>query len=255
MNIVEETKVLRGIPILTCQKADNSRKPLVIISHGFTRNKEFFKKKGFLRKLAEQGYYAVALDNRLHGERSGLNFKKIVINSFGKVDLFLLRKAIKETADDITQLIDELIVLEEIDEERIALLGISMGGFIAYRSVVIDARIKVAVPIISSPFWDDIPGDISVLHDEKRIDEFIRLSKEFQPSEYLDKFYPTAILMQVGDADQHYDIQKVQSFYEDLKETYRNSPDRLDLKIYSNTKHEFKPEMWKQTLLWLEKFL
>lgn len=255
MKTVEEKKTIKGVPIITCRRADNSKKPLVIISHGFTGNKNDIKKKGYLKELAELGYYAVAIDNRLHGNRPGPNFRTTVIKSFGKVDLFALRKAIKETADDVRLLIDELSILEEVEKDKIAMIGVSMGGFITYRAIAIDDRIKVGIPIISSPFWDDIPGDIPILKDDKMQCELKLLSEKYQPSEYLERYYPTALLMQAGDIDKHYDINKIKSFYDDLKKYYCNSPDKLNLIIYSDTKHEFKAEMWEHALRWLKKFL
>lgn len=56
-------------------------------------------------------------------------------------------------------------------------------------------------------------------------DELKSLSEKYQPSKHLERFYPTALLIQVGDKDKHYDINKIQSFYNSLKEYYRDSPD------------------------------
>lgn len=255
MKIIEEVKTIRDIPVMTCRRDDNLKKPLVIISHGFTGSKADFKKNGCLIELAESGYYAAAVDNRLHGDRPGPNFRETVLRSSDKIDLITLRKAMKETADDVRLLIDELSVLDEIEENRIAMIGISMGGFITYRSIVVDDRIKVGIPIISSPFWDDIPGDIPVLKDDKMINRLALLSKQYQPSEYSDRFYPTALLMQAGDKDKHYDIKKVLRFYNGLNKYYHDFPERLKLIIYPDTKHEFKHEMWEQSLQWLKDHL
>lgn len=156
--IIVEKKNLQGIPVLVARKDDNEKKPLVILSHGFTLSKETYSEKGYLKELAELGYYAVAIDNRLHGDRPGPGFQECVIDASGKIRLEPLRLAIKETADDVKLLIDELSTLKEVDKERIAMIGVSMGGFATYRAIVTDHRIKVGAPIISSPYWDDIPG-------------------------------------------------------------------------------------------------
>lgn len=255
MRIIEERKVINGIPVLLCFGEDGGKKPLVILSHGFTGSKTYFKELGYLKELAEAGYYAAAIDNRLHGDRPGPDFRTAVINSKGEVDLYTLRKAMKETADDVKLLIDELTLQEEIDSDRIAMIGISMGGFITFRSIVLDDRIKVGIPIISSPYWDDIPGDISIHRDDSVQDEFAALIDTFQPADCIDRFYPAALLMQVGGKDQHYNLAKVQDFYQRLQVYYSSSPERLRLIVYPETKHEVTSEMWIQALRWLKVYL
>lgn len=58
--------------------------------------------------------------------------------------------------------------------------------------------------------------------------------------------------MQVGDIDKHFDINKVKGFYNELKNFYRDSPEKLRLIIYPDTMHELKQEMWEQALKWLK---
>ena len=251
--IIEEKKTIRDIPTIISRRNDNSKKPLVILSHGFTLSKETYSANGFLKELANLGYYAVSIDNRLHGDRPGPGFHEAVMNASGEIDLVALRRAMKETADDVKLLIDDLSVLEEVDEERIAMIGVSMGGFITYRTIVTDDRIKVGIPVISSPYWDDIPGDVTVRKTSET--ELIALFDEYQPEKHMEMFYPTALLIQVGEMDQHYNLDKVKSFYEKLAYYYLDSPDRIKLIVYPDTKHELKYVMWEQALQWLKDFL
>ncbi|SFR87375.1 Alpha/beta hydrolase family protein [Anaeromicropila populeti] len=167
--------------------------------------------------MAQRGYCVAAIDNRLHGDRGK--------QSFAELNILEIRKAIKETAEDISVLIDELSVQENTDKNRIAMIGISMGGFITFQSCILDKRIKVAIPIISSPYWDDIPGDVIILNDETLKEELILFSEKYQPANYLEKFYPTALFMQVGEEDKHSNVDKVLNFYYDLKKHYCDALD------------------------------
>lgn len=251
--IFEEKKTIRGIPAIISRRDDKSKKPLVILSHGFTQSKDTYSANGCLKELAELGYYAVAIDNRLHGDRPGPGFQAAVMNSSGEIDLLALRMAMKETADDVKLLIDDLSVLEEVDKERIAMIGVSMGGCITYRTVVTDNRIKVGIPIISSPFWDDIPGDVKVQKTSEA--ELEALYEKYQPSKHMDLFYPTALLIQVGEMDQHYNLNKVKRYYEEIANYYLDSPNKIKLIVYPDTKHEFTHIMWEQALQWLGSFI
>jgi dienelactone hydrolase len=255
MKVLIEKMIVHEIPVIIAKRDDNVSKPLVLISHGFTGRKEDYLNKGYLQRLAEMGYYAVAIDNRLHGGRPGPDFKAVVMNQFGKVDLIALRNAMKETAEDVTLLIDEMSLMEEIDEEKIAMIGVSMGGFVTHRAVVNDPRIKVGIPIISSPYWDDIPGDVSTQMNEGNQEDLIKISEDYQPANYKGNYAPTALLMQVGDMDKHYNLNKIKNFHESLKAYYSAFPEKLKLIIYPDTKHEFNQEMWEQALQWLNKWL
>jgi uncharacterized protein len=152
-------EVIKGIPILKCSNESDSKKPLIIFSHGFTGKKDDWKE--YMSELAEIGYYAVALDNRLHREREDIGLDS-VMSSEGKINFFGVCKAIKDNAEDITILIDYFTTKNDIDLDRIGMVVISMGGFTTFRAVVIDQRIKVAVPIIASPVWEDLPRDMLI---------------------------------------------------------------------------------------------
>ncbi len=252
MTVIEEKKMINEIPVIICKRDHYTKKPLVIMSHGFTGSKNDIKSKGYLSHLAELGYYAVALDNRLHGDRPGPDLLTTIMKSSGKIDLLLLRRAIKETADDIKSIIDELSKEDDVDENRIAMIGVSMGGFITYRSMIIDDRIKVGIPLISSPFWDDIPGDVPIHLDEEEKKELAVLSECYQPSNNLDKFYPASLLMQIGDIDKHYNVNRIIDFYNELRKYYIDDPEKIELIVYPNTRHEFTKEMWEHALRFLK---
>ncbi|MCX7711410.1 MAG: prolyl oligopeptidase family serine peptidase [Clostridia bacterium] len=250
---------INEIPVLEFYKDDGKKKPLLLVSHGFTGKKEAMNKDHKLEDLAEMGYYVVALDNRMHGERPGTSFTVEAVKSLGKLDVYVIRKAIKETADDIKVLIDTYSKEEIIDKDKIGMMGVSMGGFVTYRAMVIDDRIKVAVPFISSPFWDDIPGDIpkeiSLEQTEEQKKNLEIYANEYSPGNQLDKFYPRAILGQVGDSDKHFKVRRVEDFYGKLKKEYEKDPDKLKLIVYPNVKHEVTEEMWENALEWLKKYL
>lgn len=50
--------------------------------------------------------------------------------------------------------------LAQIDEARIGMLGVSMGGGATFRALVVEECIKVAAPIIASPYLDEVPQDV-----------------------------------------------------------------------------------------------
>ncbi len=244
-------EVIEGIPVLICSKESNNPKPLIIFSHGFTRKKEDWK--GYMEELAEIGYYTVALDNRLHGEREDAGFDSIM--SEKGIDFLEIFRTIKDNAEDITVLIDYFTAKTEIDKDRIGMVGVSMGGFTTFRAVVIDKRIKVAIPIISSPAWEDIPRDLHADDNPDIIKGLRNLSEQYGPSNFIDKFYPTALFMQAGSEDKHFNVEKLKLFHQNVKEFYKDDLSKLELIIFEDIAHEFTDAMWNNARAWLNKYL
>ncbi len=245
-------KMIQNIPVLTYTNHDQIPKPLVIMSHGFTSCKEDLIP--CLKELANMGYYAVGLDNRLHGERTGDGFET-VFSEGNRLNCFKLFNAIKENAEDIRILIEYFVHELDIDITRVGMLGISMGGFTTYRAMAIDKRIKVAVPMISSAVWGDAPADVKTDDSPEVIKAFEALSKSYSPSNNPNTFYPAAILMQAGGIDGHYSLVKLRDFYHTLKSNYQSMSDRVNLIVHEGVAHTVTPEMWKNAKEWLEKYL
>ena len=253
-NLEYEKVIIKGIPTLQCVTIDERirMKPLVILSHAFQSSKEFWQDK--LVYLAAAGYYAVAMDNRGHGERKGPDFKSRVFENDG-FNLYEVRRLIKETADDIPILIDHFSTHENVDAERIGMVGVSMGGFIAFRALVIDDRIRVAAPVIASPYFDEKPRDVPLANRpeiNRALDDY---SQKFSPAYCPEQFYPRALLIQVGGQDQHLDAGRVRQFYETLKPYYRRIPAKLMFIREANTGHEFTDSMWSNVIKWFKKHL
>lgn len=252
LNFLISKKRIMHIPVLIYTNGNQTPKPLVIMSHGFTGKKEDLIP--YLEALAGMGYYAVGIDNRLHGEREDGGFGT-VLSEGGRLNCYKLFNAIKENAEDIRILIDYFTGETEVDITRVGMLGISMGGFTTYRSLSIDKRIKVAAPFISSPIWGDAPLDAQIDDSPEATKAFSELSNKYGPSNTPDNFYPTAILMQVGGADGHFNLEKLKCYYEVMKSRYKDDASLINLLIYEGVAHSITPQMWENAMLWLEKHL
>lgn len=247
MAVLLKNMTIQGIPVLCCQGDTDFPKPLILLSHGISGSKTDWQEK--LIQLAESGYYAVAFDNRLHGERvvAGVQSAAFADGKFGLSPLL----AVIETADDVKLLIDHFSATDDIQPERIGMAGFSMGGFITYRALVIDKRIRAAAPMLATPCWDEVPEN---LPDEirRRLQAY---SAHYSPANMLAKFYPTAILIQNGEEDTLFDRMRVKKFAESLLPYYQDDPERLQCVFYPNVGHEFTDTMWENVLAWFRKYV
>jgi len=243
-------KTLIGeVPTLVTRPVGDAPAPLVLLSHGFMGCKENWLEES--DELAGKGFVAAAMDNRLHGERAGVGFDSLLPE--GKLDLPGLRRVMQETAADMSKLIDHFSRDEAVDAGRVAVAGVSMGDFVSFAALVNDARIKVATPIIASPYWGDIPGDSDVdLGSEADLTDF---SLRNEPAGRKESIPPRALLMQIGGEDRHYDGARVELFYEQLRPLYGDESERLGLIVHPGVGHELTAEMWANAVAWLEKYL
>lgn len=209
----QEKIIIGEVPVLVSRPGGHERAPLVLLSHWFSGSKEGWSDR--FDELNEKGYVAAALDNRLHGERAGAGFGSLMPG--GKLDVPSLRRVMQETAADISDLIDHFSQDDSVDCDRIGVVGISMGGFVGYAALVNDARIKVATPIIASPYWGDIPGDTPVDLDAEAEADLADFSRRNEPAAHKESIPPRALLMQIGADDVHYKRARVELFYDELR--------------------------------------
>ncbi len=175
-----------------------------------------------LERFARAGILAVGIDAAGHGERRLPNFE----------ERFAPPREVIEPL--LYQLVDESVaelpsVLDALGADRVALCGISFGGYIAYRGAVRDRRIVAAVSLLGSP----------------------------DPS-LLDACYPTALLSLTGERDENVAPDAARAFHRALEPRYEEAPERLQYHEYPGETHFFTPEAWEdamaRTIAWVLRF-
>ena len=130
------------IPAILLQRRElvGKRKPAAIVLHGATSQKEHTL--GFAPSIARWGTLVVAVDAYGHGERKDEELQsKLQGPERGR----MLRRVIETTAREIPAVVDYLIERDDVDGERIACVGGSMGGFIVSLVATSEHRIKAFV--------------------------------------------------------------------------------------------------------------
>ena len=101
------------------------QKGTIIFLHGIRSGKEQFH--SMAKSISSDGYNAVVLDSRAHGESEGVHC------TFG----------VKEKKD-VSSIIDYLIKEEHVSD-NIGVWGMSLGGAVALQSLAFDDRIKFGI--------------------------------------------------------------------------------------------------------------
>jgi len=129
------------------------KRPAVILLHGTGGNKEGMRP--WLNDLADRGFVAIAIDGRYHGDRAGGSkgadaYNAAIVRAWrSRPGVPQERPFYFDTCWDVMRTIDYLQARDDVDPERIGLLGISKGGIETWLTGAVDDRVKVAIPAIS----------------------------------------------------------------------------------------------------------
>jgi len=174
--------------------------PCVIVGHGAEGSKQDFETLyGF---LAVRGYASFAIDAQYHGERK-VEGKKLFTGQW-----YEMRTVMVQTVIDSRRGIDYLETLDEIDPDRIAYFGISMGVLIGTPFLALDERVKTSILLVGG-------GDYEIIMNESKLLPFVLLrytsglpvhevAEKFAPVDpvnYIGRFSPRPLLMMNGKND------------------------------------------------------
>lgn len=238
MHIQQQSTQVEEVPCLLCYKdlQQAVSKGTILFYHGLASCKEQQQKE--LLSLARQGFLAIGVDNVGHGERKYRDFASRFASNNSKIEE-ALTQAVRDTICEIPTLIDNLAAKGLITSDKIGVIGISMGGYIAYGAPVISPRIQVVTPILGSPNWKVPHADSPHLHAAE--------------------FYPVALLAQNAGKDQNVPAHYARDFHSVLQPFYRQNPERLHYVEFPNSPHFMLEEdwhkLWKNVLVWFERFL
>ena len=266
-------------------KAEDShgRRPVVIALHGTGGSKQ--NMLSLCRKLATNGFVAVAIDGRYHGERIRTGKGTEAYND-------AIARAWREGSEhpfyydtvwDVRRLVDYLKTRRDVDAKRIGLIGISKGGIETYLAAATDRRIAVAVPVIGvqSFRWalenDQWQGRIKTIQNafdtaakdagvtdvnrefvQKFYDRVVPgIYGEFDGPAMLSLIAPRPLLVINSDTDPNTPLPGVQESATAAQQAYRQAgaEDRFSLRIQENTGHQVRPESERAAIDWFVKWL
>ena len=149
---------------LEVPKSAEAPYPCVLLMHGWSGSKEtWWQNRGYNRgdirgELLKRGVAVFALDAQGHGDRIAENDYHPVnphheAGEMRRKNYFTLREIVVQTVIDHRRGLDYLATRDDIDMERIGLVGYSMGGFGAFALTAVEARIKATVACVAPTAW------------------------------------------------------------------------------------------------------
>jgi dipeptidyl aminopeptidase/acylaminoacyl peptidase len=248
-----------AIPVLLFHRQDlPGPKPGLVYYHGVVQNKEqYVDTHPLARRLADAGYVVAIPDAPGHGARAaGATLIERLRASLARE----FCRDIELGADESGALLDWFSAQPSVDQGRLGVLGISMGG---YTTAVVaarqSARLRAAVCIaggadlttcmretdsIAPGRWG--PQDRAI--DEETRERIARID----PLGYADRYAPLPLLLLHGERDTWNPVSTARRFHAALEPHYKDAPESLKLVVVPEAPHwpPGKPFV-DETLAWL----
>jgi predicted esterase len=125
-----------------------------------------------LERCARAGFLAVGIDAVGHGARLDATIPARLSEAGGALPIML--EQVTQTIGELPALVDALAVEFGADRERVSLVGISMGAFLAYGAIASGVLpLRAVVALLGSPEW---PGETSAHLTPERFTDVALLS-------------------------------------------------------------------------------
>lgn len=215
----------------------------VLFYHGLGSSKDQQHKE--LCSLAERGFLAIGVDNIGHGERRYADFDWRFSGANPHAERALL-EAVAQTALEVPKLVQALIEAGWVQSDKLGLVGVSMGGYIAYAAALQEPRLKAVSVILGSPEWweAELPAELSGVTS---------------PHLHPERFFPTALLSQNAGQDSSVPPHFARQFHQQLVAHYHPAPERQAYCEYPESGHFMREAdweaCWENNLRWLERYL
>jgi dienelactone hydrolase len=257
------------------------RRPVVIALHGTGGSKNSMA--ALCRALVDHGFIAVAIDGRYHGERKSSegqeDYHDAIVRAWhgsGEHPFYY------DTVWDVMRLVDYLQTRDDVDAQRIGLIGISKGGIETYLAAAADPRIAVAVPCIgmesfhwalANNDWQGRIGTIQPAFDTIAKSEgvsqpdsaFVKrfydrvvpgIDSEFDGPQMIQLIAPRPLMLINSDSDIHTPLAGVGECLDAAKKAYTGSAENnFAIIIQEKTGHKVLPTSERAAVDWFVKWL
>jgi pimeloyl-ACP methyl ester carboxylesterase len=239
---LEENKSL-GFTLHFLSSRREQKMPTIIYLHGFTGSKE--NHLNIRLGLADQGFLVVSFDARDHGDRRPL---PELWNSCRDNFMETFLEVLFGTVDDTLSLYHHLSSRSEVDPDRIALMGGSMGAMICLMSIprlpTLRAAVSMAGTMDFMRWQKETAGHELYRFHRGEISEKTRMRlDEYEAKNHLGSFFPLPLLMVHGAQDELVPPRGQEDLYKQLKPFYKTRPDLLSYRLFPQLAHETSPEL------------
>ena len=210
-------------------------------------------------ELARRGYVVIAIDAYCFGERNGQGpggaGEKGGAGEMtaSKFNLWLGRSLWGMIVRDDLMALDYLCSRPEVDANRVGVTGISMGATRTWWAMALDERLKAGVAVCCLTRYQNL-----IQHESLRshgIYYFVPgMLRHFDTEAVVALSAPRPLLFLSGETDEGSPVDGIRIIEEKVQQTYAlyDAKSQFQSIIYPGVGHQYTPDMWRQTLDWLD---
>lgn len=242
---------LAGIPCLYVKLNFTFEKvPTVIYYHGWSSNKENNLFLGEI--LAFHGYGVILPDAIHHGKRGALD--NYYVEALRKYFWEVIFNSVNEYKSLANAAVEKL----GIEVDNIAVMGSSMGGFIASGVFASNKEIKCLINMNGASAWEKAENVFKEMDKEKQgaaTELQLEQIRQLDPMANKEALYPRPMLLLHGDSDTSISIDVQRYFYNEMKELYKDQSDRIKFIETPKLNHYKTVGMMEESIAWFDKYL
>lgn len=233
------------LPVVICLQGHSTGMHNSIGRTRFSGDEEGLKKdRDFAVQAVKRGFAAICIEQRGFGEMNDLNGESGSTNCahMASQALIMGRTLLGERCRDISSLIDCLPFFEQLNVEKIGLMGNSGGGTATFYAACMDERIKVLMPSCSlCPYYDSI---ITIRHCP--CNYIPGIFKYLEMPDLTILTAPRPVVVVAGEKDEIFPIGAVKKGYETIKAIYKaaGAPEACRLVIGGEGHRFYAQQSW-----------
>ncbi len=231
------------------------RRPAIILAHGYPQRKEEIF-SGFKADMVKAGYLILSFDVLSHGERRVVaNTPEDTFNAIG-YSLAVGKPFFSMTTWDIMRTVDYLENRDDVDPERIGIIGLCMGGQQVWYAGALESRLKVCVIVCGTSTYEAMVLEMAPYHSHCLFTYVPGILRYGDTQDILALIAPKPLLIMNNYNDTWFPVSGYKKVCEELEAVYSafGAPERFE-HIIRDTVHDITPEFGGEARKWFEKWL
>jgi len=157
---------------------------------------------------------------------------------------------------DIIRTVDYLESRDDVDEERIGIIGLCYGGMQTWLSGALEERLKVVVPVCGTSTYEAMINEISSYHTHCLLTYIPNLIRYGDIQDIIALIAPRPLLIMNNSNDWWFPVSGLKKVGREIEGVYETlgAEDRFD-HILRSTVHDITPEFGEEAKEWFDKWL
>ncbi len=188
------------VPAVLFRPKDIDKPPCMLFLHGYGGEKGNARFAAAI--MIPQGFAVLAIDARLHGERAEPDKALLSVEGLAGSD-----RPMVATVIDNRRALDYLQTREDLDAEKIGVMGVSMGGMLGGVLAGVDERVDAAALIVAGGSWALVaatsshPSAVRLREAGLAQEDIAKITFVMDPVNFVGEIAPRPLLMVNGLGD------------------------------------------------------